>query len=254
MATERLITGSLPVFTYFHILVFGSSLLVYNTPRIAKMLYGRLHDRHRLAAAYIMLFLLGIVLTAVGLYRQAPIVLFTSAGLGMLAFGYFLPLLPFKRKKRLRDYGGIKILVLAGVWTTATSVLPLLYWQKALADYPLEIALRFTFIFTLCVVFDIRDIRADQENNIATLPGRMGLENSYILVNITLLLFGLLSVSQYFRHPDMARLAGALLTALITRLVVTYLRRNPSDRAYVFLADGVMLLYALLVLLPVRLN
>ncbi len=173
----------------------------------------------------------------------------SSLGLGIFAFAYFLPVLPFKEKKRLRDFGWLKIIVLAGVWTTATSVLPMLYWHKNIADFPLEILIRLVFIFTLCVIFDIRDIRKDMSSNISTLPGRVGLRNSYLLINFTLLLFVGLSIFQYWRYPSLPRLAGALLTAVLTRVIVSYLRTKPSARAYLILADGAMIIYSLLVLL-----
>jgi 4-hydroxybenzoate polyprenyltransferase len=251
MATERFIDGMAPELgNSLHILIFGSTLLVYNTPRLVSRMDAGKEKRLRYRVWHFVFFFVGLVLTAAGLYLQPVAVLAASGVLGVFAFAYFLPLLPFKNKKRLRDFGGLKIIVLTGVWTTATSILPMLYWQKPLTAYPFEIVLRFVFVFALCVAFDIRDIRADLRNNISTLPNKVGLRNSYRLINLSLLLFAGLSVVQYLRYPDGIRLAGALLTSVITWAVVGYLRNNSSDRAYLLLADGVMLLYALLVLVP----
>ena len=249
MATERLITSAVPaIVNDLHILVFGSTLLVYNTPRIVRKSQPSRSVARVASGWYFLFFFAGITMIAYGIIGQSRSVQLVSICLGAFAFAYFLPMLPFAQKKRLRDYGGVKIIVLAGVWTIATSILPLLYWQKNIADYPFEVLLRLTFIFTLCVIFDIRDIRADISNRINTLPNKVGLRNSYMLINVTLLLFAVLSVAQYFRHPSAGRLTGAILTALITRAVVTYLRKRPSERAYFVLADGVMVLYSLLVL------
>ncbi len=250
MATERLVLGHPPpLASSLHALVFGSTLLVYNTPRIIRKPGAGDLLKQQYRPWYFTFFIAGLLLATAGLYRQPASVQLASVTLGVFAFSYFLPLLPFKTKKRLRDFGWLKIIVLAGVWTTATSVLPVLYWQKNISSYPLEIAMRLIFIFTLCVIFDIRDIRADISNNINTLPNKVGLRNSYTLISFTLLLFVALSSWQYSRYPSAARLAGALLTAAITRIIVTYLRRHPSERAYLFLADGVMIVYAALVLL-----
>jgi len=164
--------------------------------------------------------------------------------LGVFAFSYFLPVLPFKNKKRIRDFGWLKIAVLAAVWTTATSVLPILYWRKQVTTFPFEIMLRLVFIFTLCVLFDIRDMQKDRESNIDTLPHKVGIMNSYRLVHLALLLFAALSIIQYARFPVAGRLAAAFITATATWVVAGYLRKNPSDRAYAALADGVMLVYA----------
>lgn len=246
MATERLILGVMPPFVNsLHVLVFGSTLLVYNTPRIARMLMGQ-QARRPYAAWYYVLFIVGGILSVLALLHMPGQVVITSCALGLFAFAYFLPLLP--RKKRLRDFGWLKISVLAGVWTMATSVLPVLYTGGDITEYPLEILLRLLFIFSLCIIFDIRDMQKDQRDNIHTLPQKVGIVNSYRLIDFMLLLFVVVSVIQYSRFHDDARLVGALLTAVCTRVVAAYLRRAPSDRAYLLLADGVMILYAMLVM------
>lgn len=250
MATERLVSDVQP--SYLNpllLLVFGSTLVVYNTPRLIPRPYGRLRKSQQYRTWYIAFLVTGVVLSATALSQLSIQVWLAAAGLGVFAFAYYLPLLPFKNKKRLRDIGWLKIAVLAGVWTTATAILPIIYLQKNITAYPVEILLRFVFIFALCVVFDIRDMRTDLQNNIHTLPNKVGLRNSYRLINTALVLFAVLSIIQYTRYPLQARVAGALLTALITWLVVYYIRRQPSDRAYLLLADGVMFFYALMVII-----
>lgn len=249
MATERLVSDVPP--TYFNpllLLVFGSTLVVYNTPRLIPRPYGRPRASQRYRASYIAMLCIGAALAVGALLQLAWQLWLAAAGLGVVTFAYYLPLLPFKNKKRLRDIGWLKIAVLAGVWTTATAILPIIYLQKNVSGYPFEILLRFVFIFALCVVFDIRDMRTDLQNNIQTLPNKVGIRNSYRLINSSLVLFAVLSIIQYTRYPLQARVAGALLTALITWLVVHYIRRQPSDRAYLLLADGVMFFYALMVI------
>ncbi len=250
MATERLIIGhSPPFFNSLHLLVFGSTLLIYNTPRIVRIPKAELSGDRPDPIWYYVFFFTGLVMALFALYSQRWQLQVASVFLSVFAFAYFLPVLPFKTRKRLRDFGWLKIIVLAGVWTMATSLLPMLYWQKNISDYPFEILVRLVFIFTLCVIFDIRDIRVDISNNISTLPNKVGLRNSYLLINVTLVLFVLLSIAQYIRYPLPGRLAGALLTAMATRFIVTYLRRYPTERAYFILADGVMVFYSFLLLL-----
>lgn len=255
MATERLVTASLPpLLTPLHSLVFGGSLLVYNTHRILLRRFpsgnNSVAKKSRFRTWYFIFFGVGLALVVGSLKWLSWRLLVVCALPGIFAFMYSLPLLPLKSKKRLRDYGWLKILVLSGVWTIVTSVIPILYLGKNIGDYPFEIAVRLAFIFTLCIVFDIRDVQKDIENKIYTLPNKVGLKNSYLLINVMLILFAALSVIQYIRYHDAGRVAGALLTAVITRLVVNYLRKYPSDRAYLGLGDGVMLVYALLVMAP----
>jgi 4-hydroxybenzoate polyprenyltransferase len=250
MATERLISNTTPmVVNSLHLLVLGSTLAVYNTPRIAKMLSRKQAGKREYHNWYIFFFCVGIIIAGTGLYRQTTTMLIACCMLGIVAFSYFLPVLPFKNRKRLRDFGGIKIIVLTGVWTVATSILPILYWQKNIADYPLEITIRFVLVFILCVLFDLRDMQPDLKSSIYTIPNKVGIENSYRLIYATLVLFVILSVLQYFRHPVSGRLVSAAITAAATWLVTQYVKKQPGDRVYLLLVDGVMLLYALLVLL-----
>ena len=169
--------------------------------------------------------------------------------LGCISLAYSLPVLPLKNKKRLRDWGWLKILSLAGVWTISTSVLPVFYWHKELLAYPFEIAMRFFFIFAICIIFDIRDIRADTENNIHTLPHVIGLQNSYLVINISLMAFVVLCFLQCLHYHNWDKIWAVFITAIATRIAAYYLGKHPSVRGYFLIADGVMMIYAMLVLL-----
>ena len=254
MATERLINGSVPVFfSQLHILVFGSTLLVYNTPRVIRPAFITENNDKGILRNYRFWYftfcVLGLAMAVSSLRTLPWHMLIACSILGIFAFAYTLPLLPFKKKKRLRDYGWLKILVLTTVWTIATSVLPILYYSKSISHYPLEVALRFVFIFTLCVLFDIRDLQTDIQNNLSTLPNKMGIRNSYRLIHFMLVFFVALSILQYIRYPIPARLAGAIITAISIEAVTIYLKKNPTERAYTALADGMMIIYSLLILL-----
>lgn len=254
MATEKLILGVAPqAFSYLHLLVFSSTLLVYNTHYIIKKSTPELSDRfgwsqhhklwHRLFLA------VGVLGCGISVLHMPQEILEACVILGILSFSYSIPLLPFKDKKRLKDFGWIKILVLTTVWTIVTSVLPILYLNERIDNYPFEILIRFVFMFTLCAAFDIRDMQTDMESGIATLPNLIGEKWTYKLMSAAMILFILMSVIQFSRHPSLGRLAAELVVAVMTKIVIDYSRKHPSDRAYLGLVDGMMLLYAILVLL-----
>jgi 4-hydroxybenzoate polyprenyltransferase len=253
MATERLLIQAIPPFiSPLHALVFGSTLLVYNVHYIIKKSAADVSDRfawstHHKLWHYLCLAI-GLLLCGGSLFFLSQKIFKACFVLGILSFAYSIPLLPFRNKKRLKDFGFVKILVLTGVWTIVTSVLPILYWDKLIMDYPFEILIRFVFMFTLCVAFDIRDMQTDLEADIFTLPNLIGIKNSYRLMDLGLVSFAMLSVIQYTRYPSAARLIGEILTAIIAKLAIEYTRKHPSDRAYLGLVDGMMLLYAILVL------
>jgi 4-hydroxybenzoate polyprenyltransferase len=253
MATERLLIGRIPpLFTALHVLVFGSTLLVYNTHYLIKKSTPQISDRFAWSQHYklwhYIIFGIGVLCCIISVFYVNQRILLGCGVLAILSFAYSLPMLPFKNKKRLKDFGWIKILVLTTVWTIVTSVLPMLFWKRSLSDYPFEILIRFVFLFTLCIAFDIRDMQTDLDANIFTLPNRIGLQNSYRLINATIVLFALLCIAQYIRYPSITRLAGEMVTAIVTKLVIDHTKRHPSDRVYLGLVDGMMLLYALLVL------
>jgi len=254
MATERLLIGHTPpLFTSLHVLVFGSTLVVYNTHHIIKKSTPLISDRFDWSQRYkhwnYIFCSAGLIMCIGSLFWLSGRIFLACIVLGVLSFAYSLPMLPFKDKRRIRDFGWIKILVLTSVWTIVTSMLPMLYWDKSLYDYPFEIVMRFAFMFTLCVAFDIRDMQTDLEADIFTIPNLIGIKNSYRLMNASIVLFSILSIIQYFRYQSVSRLIADLLTALITKLVIDYTRKYPSDKAYLGLVDGMMLLYGILVLL-----
>lgn len=254
MATERLVNDARPqLFSRLHALVFGCSLLVYNIhPAVKKRVSStvglpRLTKYHQ--PVYAVIAGAGVLMAALSIPVLSAHMVIALAVLGFISFAYTLPILPFKNKKRIRDIGWLKILSLTLVWTIVTSVLPMLFWHRTIINYPIEILLRLLFIFVLCIIFDLRDVQADKISNINTLPHIIGIANCYRLMNAALLLFCVLGVVQYMRHPIWYRMGAVAITAVVTRIVAGYLKTHNTERAYLVYADGMMMLYALLVLL-----
>ena len=101
MATERLILAHSPsLFSSLHVLVLGSSLLVYNTPRIIRRSNTGDPAKQPFRPWYFFLFFAGLAMAVAGLYRQPAQLQLSSVVLSLFAFAYFLPLLPFKNKRR----------------------------------------------------------------------------------------------------------------------------------------------------------
>jgi len=253
MATERLLLHKIPeLFNALHLFIFGSTLLVYNVHHLVKkpntasdlFTWSQGHRIWNLAAAIV-----GGIQCLIAVFYLPLSILMVCPILAVLSFAYSIPILPFAPKKKLRDFGWIKITVLSSVWTIVTTLLPILYYHKQVQVYPYEIMIRFVFLFILCIAFDIRDMQTDLEARIFTLPNRIGLANSYRLMNGFLILFIGLSFIQYLRYQVPGRFAGEILTALCTRWAISYTRKHPSDKAYLAYIDGMMLLYGILLIL-----
>lgn len=254
MATEHLLLGAIPpLFSPLHLLVFSSTLFVYNTHYVLKKSTPELSDRYGWSQQnkgwHYFFLTVGIAGCIVSVFLLPWKILIGCGVLGLLSFSYSIPLLKFKnKKKRLKDFGWIKILVLTAVWTIVTAVLPILYYDQLITEYPYEILMRFVFMFTLCVAFDIRDMQTDMDDGISTLPNIIGVKGSYGVMSAAMIMFILMSIGQYMRYPSVSRLIAELVVALCTKLAVDYAKKHPSDRAYLGLVDGMMLLYGTLIL------
>lgn len=100
---------------------------------------------------------------------------------------YALPIFPVS--KNLRSWGGIKIFVVALVWSGATVVLPILSSEVLFSwDAGVESFQRFMFVLVLMVPFEIRDLAYDAPD-LKTLPQRYGVTNTKVFGALMTLVF-----------------------------------------------------------------
>lgn len=161
---------------------------------------------------------------------------------------YSFPFLPFKHKKRLKDFGLIKIIVLAYIWTLITVWFPTVTLMEITKGFEVVFLQRFVFIFILCMAFDIRDIKSDSGENIHTVPVFLGEKRSYVLVNILLLIFLILSFLHFRITHHFMQFNAMVLSALGTYFVIDHAKRLRSDLYYLAVVDGMMMLQPILVM------
>jgi len=240
LGAERIMTGQrLSIGSPLHALVVGSTLVEYNIHHLVNA-PGR--NRPNWIAGMI-----GVVLCCIALPGLNWRVLAGTAVLGACSLAYSTPLLPFKYKQRLKDFGLIKIHVLTGVWVAVTTVLPALYWNTPLERYWLELIIRALLIFPLCIAFDIRDIESDTQSGIHTLPVVIGLNNAYRAVGFTLLAYWLWAVIRCVYRQDPKEIVVYFISGIAAALAIRYAKKFPeSGIAYLLLIDGVMLVYGAL--------
>jgi hypothetical protein len=133
--------------------------------------------------------------------------------LGIITLLYTLPFLP--KTKNLRDVSGLKIFVIAFVWTGATVGLPLLEAGKGYRYLTTEITCyalsRFFLIIALTIPFEIRDSKLDRPY-LKTLPQWVGVRYTKIigvLLSLLSLMFLVLS------GKDLASFSLILYVAII---------------------------------------
>lgn len=143
----------------------------------------------------------------------------------VLTFLYALPVLP--RSKQLRSWGGLKIVVVALVWSVATVILPALnYGQLSWWDVNIEAIRRFLLVFILMVPFEIRDLVYDSPE-MKTIPQRVGIAQTKVygaLANVPL--FFLVLFKDALRINELIA-SGFLFLGLGILMFVTK-RRQPA--------------------------
>lgn len=237
----------------FYCFVFGATLAQYNLHYLVKT--SAVTNSERLAwslknkTLHKILFAIGIGLILFSLFSFHLHHFIILGILGFIAFLYSFPVLPLGKKKRIKDYGFIKIITLALLWTLVTVWFPVVNDSFNNGLFAFVFFKRFVFMFVLCLLFDVRDIEIDRKENIKTVAVILGKQRSYVLAHISIVVFCIISCIQFFYFGDAGVLVAMLLSALITFFTVEYTRRSNSDFIYLAGIDGMMLVQALLVYL-----
>lgn len=237
----------------FYFFVFGATLVQYNMHYFFKK--TAVANSKRLAwslknkGVHKVLVVFGLALIIYSLFSFRLHHFIILLVLGAVAVLYSFPFLPFTHKKRIKDFGLLKITTLALLWTLVTVWFPVDGESFLALSFLLIFVRRFIFIFLLCLLFDIRDIEVDRKENIATLAVKLGEKNSYVLCYILLIIFITLSAIQFIYRPDTIQLAAMLLSAAATIITIEFIKKNNSDVVYLACIDGMMFLQALLVII-----
>ncbi len=237
----------------FYFFVFGATIVQYNLHYLLKT--SAVKNSKRLSWSiknkdvHKILFCIGCILIIISLFSFHLHHFVILLIFGIISFLYSFPVIPFGKRKRIKDYGLLKIITLALLWTLVTVWFPVSEMSINKTLYFLIFAKRFVFIFVLCLLFDIRDINIDRKENIRTIPVAVGKKRAYLIVSLLLLLFLILSLVQYFYLPEAGIFIAMLLSAVATFFIVELSKKFNSDFFYLAGIDGMMLLQAILVYL-----
>ena len=237
----------------FYCFVFGATIVQYNLHYLVKKVAAkdsaRLRWSQRNKNIHVVLLIAGSVLILFSLFSFHLEHFFILFVLGCVSFLYSFPFLPFAKKRRIKDYGFLKITTLALLWTLVTVWFPVSGHAYDTGLFIFVFIKRLLFMFILCLLFDMRDIEVDNSENIKTLAVVLGHKKSYTLSYLLLFVFVLLSIAQYFYFPQMRFLIPMIISAAATLVTIEITKRSNSDFVYLAGIDGMMLLQAMLVYL-----
>ena len=170
--------------------------------------------------------------------------------LGLITFLYAIPFLPkhflYDEKQNLRSVGGIKIYVIAFVWSSVTVFIPLVNNGVHISNEVFITALqRFIFVIVLTLPFEIRDLKFDSLK-LATIPQKIGERWTKIIGVMLLLVFYAL---EYLKPEVLLKEQIVLLIiAVITLFSLIKANRDQGNYYSGFWVEGIPILWLLLTL------
>jgi 4-hydroxybenzoate polyprenyltransferase len=227
-----LFVGILLIYNIYISSVFGIKLIKSTTKKVKKW--------------QVVLFTLGVIFCGVCwllFNMNVKLILLLLFALSVLYYKPFLGKTP--PRLALKQVAGLKVALIAIVWTACTTLIPMLLGEVKFgsAEY-FFLGERFIFLFALAMPFDFRDYAEDVEAKIPTFPVLIGKNKSVKMSILIMALFGLVVLLNPFNSDY--KLAF-LLSASIS-IVAIYLSKNKKNGLYFhFIVDGMMLLQVALV-------
>ncbi len=157
----------------------------------------------------------------------------------LLTAFYALPVLP--KAKNLRSWGGLKIFIVAIVWSGTTVILPVLLEKIMLSwDVWIETIQRFLLVLILLIPFEIRDLAYDKIE-MKTLPQRFGVQVTKRIGILLIVLFFLLLFfkDDYSNEEFFSKLSLSLILYVTLRLT----KRNQSKYFASFWVESIPILW-----------
>ncbi|MBI3220947.1 MAG: UbiA family prenyltransferase [Bacteroidetes bacterium] len=256
--------GLAPQWRPYLFIIFFATLFEYNLHRLVTLVTNQdaIHsDKHTWVRENRNLFygLVGISTVAfiVVVWMAKTEVLWALAPIAVLTLFYSVPIPSSKRNLfRLREIPYLKIFLIAFVWSAVTILLPIVHASAAFdrTDIIVLFAERFLFIFAIAMPFDIRDMDADKQTNLKTIPILLNEHRSMAISYGALMLFSVVCLLHYDWQQQWFILFPLLITSLVTFILLKSQRMKSLPFYHHGYLDGTMILQGLLVLVGYYLN
>ena len=228
--------------------VFFASVTGYNFVKY----FGLAKFHHRSLARWlkeIQLFSFGCFLAMCYFLWQLPFETWLFIGVfAGVTFLYAIPFLPRKllmdSKQNLRSVGGVKVYVIALVWSGVTVFLPAYQGQYSMEfDVYLEGFQRFLMVVVFMLPFEIHDLQYDSLK-LATIPQKIGVKYTKVL-GLVLLFVGFLS--EFLKDElELETLVVKAVISIVTGLFLCFAKTGQSEYYSRFWVEALPLLWCLL--------
>ncbi len=230
--------------------VFFASITAYNFVKyfgVAKFHHRRLATWLKVIQVFSLFAFFAMCYYLIQLEQNTLILI---SVLAVITFLYAIPLIPkhflLDEQKNLREIGGLKVYVIAFVWTFTTVFLPLINNDLPLtADVVITGLQRFIFVLVLMLPFEIGDMKYDSIK-LATIPQKIGVKRSKVIGALLLMVFVLL---EFFKEElTETMLISNLIITFVTLLCLVFSKKKQSRYYSAFWVEGIPILWLLLML------
>jgi len=169
---------------------------------------------------------------------------------GVVTFLYAIPFIPknfyLDSQQNLRAISGLKVYIIALVWTGVTLFLPLINNDfESNIDVWICAFQRFVFVFVLMLPFEIRDLKYDSLK-LATIPQKIGVKRTKIIGVLLLFIF---FFAEFFKDElTYNAIINTLLISLITIFFLLFANKKRKHYYSSFWAEGIPIIWLLIIL------
>lgn len=239
--------------------VYNFSMLLSKPKNPEKSPYIRVRwifSHHRFIISVTLISVLCLIpLGLLYLSIEAQLLMIFTA---VLALGYNIPFLTINNQKiGLRNIPGIKLFLIALVWSVSCVLLPVVELEHnyqiniSSAETLLLVAKRFLFIAAITVPFDIRDLFQDKLYALKTIPVMLGEKKAYLFCQFLLCLYLILLL--LFNQTVNADTIALTITIMLAGWLILKSNIKKNEYYYFLYLDGTMLLqYLILILVSFR--
>lgn len=170
---------------------------------------------------------------------------------GVITFLYAFPFIPkdfyLDNQQNLRDVSGIKVYIIAFVWTGVTVFLPLINNEFTFnADVFITAFQYFIFVIVLMLPFEIRDLKYDSLK-LATIPQRIGVKLTKLFGLLFLMVF---FFAEFFKDElSNCNITSSSIITFITAIFLVFTNKKRNRYYSSFWVESIPIFWLIIVLL-----
>ncbi len=229
----------------FALFTFSGAVTAYNLIKYSNT--SRLYHRRltkSMKSIRVFTILCAILFVGTSVVLPPDVILYMLPFI-VLSVLYVAPVFPDKRN--LRSYAGMKIFIIAIVWSGVTVLVPLVYAKATLNfDFLIEMIQRFLFIVVMMLPFEVRDLQYD-DPSLETIPQKIGVTNTKVFGSILLVVFLLLTALK----DELLSSVEILSTISVTTISLLFLwgtERKQSEYYCSFWVESVPVFWIIIIL------